>query len=218
MQTAVVISANRFFREALLRLLRGDRALRVLGALELSPLISEQLSRLKPDVVVMHPEADDEVFRATRTTYEAVPEVKILMIGMRDDPELLARAVRAGAVGYLLKDASPQRILRAVRRLERPSVVCPQHLLLSLFHAVADNSSLDAVSTETPATLTPRERQLTALLAQGLANKEIAERLNLSLGTVKSHVHSILQKTQSKNRGLVAHIVEPQFLPEDTPN
>jgi DNA-binding NarL/FixJ family response regulator len=56
--------------------------------------------------------------------------------------------------------------------------------------------------------LTPREYQLTSLVAQGLANKEIAGRLNLSLQTVKNHVHSILQKTQSKNRAMLAQFVE----------
>jgi DNA-binding NarL/FixJ family response regulator len=56
--------------------------------------------------------------------------------------------------------------------------------------------------------LTPREHQLTSLVAQGLANKEIAGRLNLSLQTVKNHVHSILQKTQSKNRAMLAQFVE----------
>jgi DNA-binding NarL/FixJ family response regulator len=76
----------------------------------------------------------------------------------------------------------------------------------ALFNLIASGSSF---SPRPPsiADLTPREHQLTSLLAQGLANKEIAGRLNLSLQTVKNHVHSILQKTQSKNRAMFAQLV-----------
>ena len=130
------------------------------------------------------------------------------MIGMEDDREMFLKAVRAGAEGYLLRDASAKQMLAAAHRLEQNGVVCPPHLERALFDLIANGSSLPPTCPPSTSELTPREHQLTSLLVQGLANKEIAGRLNLSLQTVKNHVHSILQKTQSKNRAMLAQLVE----------
>ena len=208
METIFVIAANRFFRESLIRLFRSDKGFRVTGAPDHSPLIGEQGSRVSPQIVVLRPEWDDRSFYATRTIHEAAPRTKILMIGMEDDREMFFRAVRAGAEGYLLKDASAKQMVAAAHRLARGAVVCPQHLERALFSVIADGSSLEATRPQTNFELTPREHQLTSLVARGLANKEIAGRLNLSVQTVKNHVHSILQKTQSKNRAMLAQLVE----------
>lgn len=208
MQTVLVIATNRFFREALLRLLRSDNGLRVLGAVELLPQIGERVCQLHPEIVVLNPEPEDTAFCAARAIREAAPQTRILMIGMKDNPRMFLDAVRAGAVGYLLRDASPKRILAAAHRLGRNSVVCPEHLIWSLFRVFADGPSSDPGFPEGRSELTPREHQLSELLVQGLGNKEIAGRLNLSLQTVKNHVHSILRKTQSKNRAMLAQRAE----------
>ena len=210
METIFVITANRFFRESLIRLFRSEKGFRVMGAADSSPLIGAQGTRINPEIVVLRPEWEDRFFQATRAIHQATPRTKILMIGMEDDQEMFLRAVQAGAEGYLLRDASAKQILAAVRRLERDAVVCPQHLERALFNLIADGSRLNPTRTQSIYELTPREHQLTALVAQGLANKEIAGRLNLSLQTVKNHVHSILQKTQLKSRAMVAQLVESQ--------
>jgi DNA-binding NarL/FixJ family response regulator len=210
METIFVITANRFFRESLIRLFRSEKGSRVMGAADSSTLLGTQGPRINPEIVVLRPEWDDRFFHATRAIHQAAPRTKILMIGMEDDQEMFLRAVQAGAEGYLLRDASAKQILAAVHRLERDAVVCPQHLERALFNLIADGSRLNPTRTQSIYELTPREHQLTALVAQGLANKEIAGRLNLSLQTVKNHVHSILQKTQLKSRAMVAQLVESQ--------
>src|SRR5271157_5540646 len=207
METIFVITANRFFRESLIRLFRSDKEFRVMGAADCSPLLCVQ-GRVNPEVVVLRPEWDDRAFRATRAIHEAAPQTKILMIGMEDDQEMFLKAVQAGAEGYLLRDASAKQILAAVHRLEQNTVVCPKHLERALFNLIANGPRLNTTRPQSTCELTPREYQLTSLVAQGLANKEIAGRLNLSLQTVKNHVHSILQKTQSKNRAMLAQFVE----------
>jgi two-component system, NarL family, nitrate/nitrite response regulator NarL len=208
METIFVITANRFFRESLIRLFRSDKGFRVTGAADCSPLLGEQGVRVNPEIVVLRPEWDDRAFHTTRAIHEAVPRTKILMIGMEDDREVFLKAVRAGAEGYLLRDASAKQMLAAAHRLEQNSVVCPPHLERALFNLIANGSSLLSTRPTSTSELTPREHQLTSLLVQGLANKEIAGRLNLSLQTVKNHVHSILQKTQSKNRAMLAQFAE----------
>jgi two-component system, NarL family, nitrate/nitrite response regulator NarL len=208
METIFVITANRFFRESLIRLFRSDKGFRVMGASDSSPLLGTQGPRINPGIVVLRPEWDDRSFQATRKIHEAAPRTKILMIGMEDDQDMFLRAVQAGAEGYLLRDASAKQILAAVHRLERNAVVCPQHLERALFNLIADGSRINPPRPAPSYELTPREHQLTTLVAQGLANKEIAGRLNLSLQTVKNHVHSILQKTQLKNRSMITQLVE----------
>lgn len=210
METIFVITANRFFRESLIRLFRSDKGFRVMGAADSSSLLGPQGSRINPEIVVLRPEWDDRFFQATRSIHEALPRTKILMIGMEDDQEMFLRAVQTGAEGYLLRDASAKQILAAVHRLARNAVVCPQHLERALFNLIADGSRLNTTHPQSTYELTPREHQLTSLVAQGLANKEIAGRLNLSLQTVKNHVHSILQKTQLKNRAMLTQLVESQ--------
>jgi DNA-binding NarL/FixJ family response regulator len=209
METIFVITANRFFRESLIRLFRSEKGMRVLGAADCLPLLSTPGARVNPEIVVLRPEWDDMAFRITRSIHDAVPQTKILMIGMEDDQEMFLKAVQAGAEGYLLRTASARQILAAVHRLEQNGVVCPPHLERALFNRIADGSSLPSAGVLCTLELTPREHQLTSLLVQGLANKEIAGRLNLSLQTVKNHVHSILQKTQSKNRVMLAQLMEP---------
>jgi DNA-binding NarL/FixJ family response regulator len=208
MGTIFVVTANRFFRESLIRLFRSDKGFRVAGAPDCSPLIEPQTARVTPDIVVLRPEWEDRAFASARAIHEAVPQTKILMIGMEDDEEMFLKAVQAGAEGYLLRDASAKQMLTAAHRLERNSVVCPPHLERALFNLIANGPRLKTTGTQTTCELTPREHQLSSLVAQGLANKEIAGRLNLSLQTVKNHVHSILQKTQSKNRAMLAQLVE----------
>lgn len=208
METIFVVTANRFFRESLIRLFRSDKGFRVTGAADYAPLFEGQGVRVNPGIVVLRPEWDDQSFQSARAIHDALPQTKILMIGMEDDQEMFLRAVRAGAEGYLLRDASAKQMLSAAHRLEQNGVVCPSHLERALFNLIASGSSLQSKRAPSTVELTPREHQLTALLAQGLANKEIAGRLNLSLQTVKNHVHSILQKTQSKNRAMLAQLVE----------
>lgn len=208
METVFVIAANRFFRESLIRLFRNETGFHVTGAATFSPLIGERGCRVNPEIAILRPEWNDEGFRATRAIREVAPRTKILMIGMEDDQQMFFEAVRAGATGYLLKDASAKQIVAAVHRLARSAVVCPAHLEWALFNFIADGFRLDAARRPKKYELTPREHQLTSLVARGLANKEIAGRLNLSVQTVKNHVHSILQKTQSKNRAMLAQLVE----------
>src|SRR6516162_7655543 len=102
METIFVITANRFFRESLIRLFRSEKGFRVMGAADSSPLLSGQGSRINPEIVVLRPEWEDRFFQATRAIHQATPRTKILMIGMEDEQEMFLRAVQAGAEGYLL--------------------------------------------------------------------------------------------------------------------
>jgi DNA-binding NarL/FixJ family response regulator len=205
-QTVFIVAANRFFRESLSWLFGKEEDLSVLGAEDFSARALQEIVRLGPDLVVVTPDWHDVEFHSTRAIRAAAPGAKVLMISMTDDRDVFLRAVRAGAVGYLLKDASAEDIVATVRQLADNSVVCPRHLEPVLFDYVAAGSP-------SRAGLTLRERQLIKLIGEGLTNKEIAARLHLSEQTVKNHVHRILRKTGTSNRTSLSQMANAQPAP-----
>lgn len=201
MQSTLVIAPNKFFIDSLAQLIAKQKELQLLSAGEFLPGMMERISGSAPDIVVLIPAWHDTQFRVTRAIHEASPRTKILMIGMEDDSEIFLKAVRAGAVGYLLKEASSEQIVTAISQLTREEFLCPSHLLRTLFDFAARHPDLyRPVETGNGPDLTHRENQLLSLVSQGLTNKEIADRLNLSEHTVKNHMHSILRKTGARTR------------------
>ncbi|MFZ0213898.1 MAG: response regulator transcription factor [Candidatus Acidiferrales bacterium] len=127
--------------------------------------------------------------------------LKILLVAMEEDERLFLRAIRAGVLGFIPKDASALDVVAAVRAVARGEAVCPPRLCKFLFDFVA------AQAVEFPNScvklrlgLTRREQQLIPMIGRGLTNKEIASHLNLSEQTVKNHVHRILHKVGVENR------------------
>ncbi len=130
--------------------------------------------------------------------------MKIVLLGMEEDPEIFLQAVRAGISGYLLGDASAEETLTAVRRVAQGEAVCPPRLCLHLFQFVAREALKGSLVLNQRVCaklgLTPRQQQLVAFLARGLTNKEIAANLNLSEFTVKNHVHRIMRQLNAESR------------------
>jgi len=210
METVFVIALNRFFRESLLELFRGVKSLRVLGAADFSAGSAEQVARASPDVAVLNPESDDTTFCGARAIHQAAPRVKIMMVGMRDDLEIFSRAVHSGTVGYLLGSVAGKEIVAAIHQLGRKSVVYPSHLEWAYFNSLAAAGTCpdSFLLRDARSKFTGREREVASLLSKGLTNKEIADRLNLSLATVKSHLRNLSQKTDSKSRADIRMALE----------
>jgi DNA-binding NarL/FixJ family response regulator len=158
---------------------------------------------LRPDIVLMDlrmPRCDG--VEATRQLRDTVPCVKVVVLTTYSDDQSVLDALRAGARGYLTKDAGGAEIREALQRvLDNQAAIDPavQHHLI------------DAIATAPPATsappparypdgLTPREAEVLSLIATGLSNTEIAERLVISEGTVKSHINRLLAKINARDR------------------
>jgi two-component system, NarL family, response regulator DevR len=158
------------------------------------------IAQLKPDILL----AD-----ATVLAYSAVipnvrkllPELKVIMIGMDADRDLFLHAVREGAQGYVLKDASATEVAGAVRAVINHEAVCPPSLISILFASVAQwQASFPTARVQRKLGLSRREQQLIHMISEGLTNKEIAMRLGLSQQTVKNHVHRMLRKVGANDR------------------
>lgn len=132
---------------------------------------------------------------ATARILEACPDVQVIALTSFVEEELVERVLEAGAISYLLKDAEPERLVQAVRDASRGRGTIDGHAMQALRQRQAIGGDL-----------TPREREVLKLLAAGLTNNEIAERLFLSSGTVRLHVSNVLAKLGAPNRTAAAII------------
>jgi DNA-binding NarL/FixJ family response regulator len=138
------------------------------------------------------------------------PGVNVVLIDMDDDPDTFLECVRAGAVGYLLKDASATDVVAGVRAVSRGRAVCPPQLSVHLFRAVSQPwTPLSSVRVRLDLGLTRRQQQILPLIAQGLTNKEIASHLHLSEQTVKNHVHRMLRRVGANDRLAMVDLARP---------
>lgn len=139
--------------------------------------------------------------------------VQCLLIAMQDDPKQFMTAVRHGALGYVLQDASAADVVTAIRAVARGEAICPPRLVRYLFDYVVSRTA-DHLNKRARGQLglTRREQQLIPLIGRGLTNKEIANQLNLSEQTVKNHVHRILRKVGVEDRLRVFEACQTQEL------
>jgi len=195
----LIVSENRLLRDTLARIVEQEQDLTVVAAARLCREAFDDISSTRPDVLLLNPPALpmpdlNDVPRIRRRA----PQLKVVAFGMDESEEAFLAAVRAGVVGYVLKDAYSADVVTAVRLAAQGEAVCPPRLCLCLFAYFAKQPrGMPKLRLRTSLPLTRREQELVPMIAQGLTNKEIAAQLNLSAQTVKNHVHRILQKAGS---------------------
>ena len=198
----LVVDDQRLMREGLRILLELEPDLTVVGEAGDGQAALDAFAGLRPDVVLMDvrmPIMDG--VEATRRLRERWPGAKVVILTTFDDDEYVFEGLRAGALGYLLKDVSGHELAKAVRTvaaggaLIHPSVT--RKVVAEFARRAPPARTPNAVL---PEPLSEREREILRLLAQGLSNNEIAVRLNLAHGTVKNYVTTILQKLGARDR------------------
>lgn len=198
MPTIVIIDDQQLSRAGIRAMLASERNLAIVGEASSG---GEGVALVRPAPAepcshVVMPDMDG--FGATRAIKQACPHTIVLMLTMSEDPEHLVEALEAGASGYLLKDVIHHELVTAVRRtLAGESVLAPA-LASALFKRLASNHEMTSAASRP--SLTPRERQVLQLVAEGQTNGEIARTLVVSLSTVKSHVEHVIAKLDSSDR------------------
>jgi DNA-binding NarL/FixJ family response regulator len=189
-------------RETLAKLLVKRGAFDVCGVSPYVPDIAQCIGASNADVLVMDSvTASLSDYALMSETLSQSPDIKIVLIDMDEDPEIFLDSVRAGVVGYFLKDASASEVISGVQAVIDGKAICPAQLSLTLFRAFSRQwTALPNARIKLELGLTRRQQQLIPMIAQGLTNKEIATQLNLSEGTIKNHIHEILRRVGASDR------------------
>lgn len=201
-----VIRANRLFREGLCAYLDQQQDVTVLGVSSDAEGFLRAVSNPAPDCVIVDLRLPGrEGLADTRQIRSIVNDAKVLLLGVPELESDIMACIEAGASGYLPPDASLDLLLENLRAIVAGDALCSPAVAARLIARLTQTSG-DSQQAQKPAVphLTSRERQILALLEQGLANKEIAGQLAIELQTVKNHVHNILAKLELSDRRQLA--------------
>ena len=208
MTRVFIISEVRLYRDGLARLLRRDQRLDVVGSAGDVPDALEALAGTDepPEAVLLDAPALASP-ESLRQLEAAVPTARIIVLNVSDaDEQAVIAWAEAGVGGMLSRDVDVDDIAQAVETTARGGTVCSPRLAALLLRRLARSTEERPVTSP----LTTREREIAALLEQGLSNKEIAARLQIELPTVKNHVHSILTKLKASRRGQAAAMLRDE--------
>jgi DNA-binding NarL/FixJ family response regulator len=195
----IIADDHELARAGLRSMLMGDPGLEIVGEAANGHDAIARCSELRPDLILLDvrmPELDG--MAATRLIKQESPETSVLIVTMHETPEYLLEAMRAGAAGYVLKDATRAELLAAVRQVLRGEQVLNGALAARLLQRMVHTAS-PAGAQDGPR-LTARELDVLRLLVQGKTNREIAAALTVSAGTVKIHVEHIIAKLAVSDR------------------
>jgi DNA-binding NarL/FixJ family response regulator len=156
---------------------------------------------LRPDVVLMDvsmPVLDG--VEATRLVRDKLPDTQVVMLTMHADADIIVKAVRAGASGYLVKDCTTDEVARTVRMAANGETTVSPELAESMLQQVQAAQDAEPADADEESVISKREVEVLQLIAEGCSTPEVAEQLYISVKTVKNHLASIYQKLDSRDR------------------
>ena len=188
--TCLIVDDHEVVREGLRLALSRTPGIRVIGEAPDGATAVALVERRRPDVVIMDLRMPDmDGLEATELVLEKAPDTAVLIFTAYGERSLLQRGLEAGARGYILKEAPQQTLARAIERVAAGDTYVDPGLMAEF---VEGREQADI--------LTPREREILQLLADGMSNVDVAEKLFISQETVKSHVRHILAKLEADTR------------------
>ena len=199
----LVIEDNRLVRDGLAAVLDAQPDFKVVAAAEGAHAGLVQVSQTKPHVVLVDAAlGNGDGHKLVETVKKTAPDSRVVVMDLLPAQQDVIEFIKAGANGFIVKDATVDDFVRTIRSVADGADVVPPSLTATLLSHIAD--SRRAPSTMDATRMTKREREITELIAEGLSNKEIAQRLNIATYTVKSHVHNILEKQALHSRLQIA--------------
>lgn len=201
------------FRQGLRNLISAELDLEVVGEARNAEEAVVQARELRPDLVVMDIGMPGlSSFEAVRRIKKERPEIKALFLTMYDDEDYLAECLEAGGSGYMLKDAPAEQLILAIREIRRGGKYLSPPILARLVEDIRCRRPEERFKPRL-STLTPREREILKLLAEGLSVKEIAARLDLSIKTIEAHKFNLMRKLDIHNKAqLVQYAIKRKII------
>ena len=207
----LICDDHTLFVEGLKAMLRNEPSLEIVGEARDGRQAVEQVKHLKPDLLLMDVSMPDmNGFDATRQVHKFDPTVKVLILTMHDEEELVARCLEAGAAGYIIKDAPASQLLYAIEMVQKGERYLSPVVLKKVMETYVKNTNRPQTSYDR---LSPREREVLKLLAEGLSVKEIATRLDLSVKTVDAHKTNLMKKIGVHDRAeLIKYAIQKKLI------
>jgi len=194
----LICDDHALFREGVKIILASHPEFEVVGEAEDGGEAVERALRLNPDVALMDISMPVlKGFDATRRIKKALPGVKVLVLTVYDDEDLVARCLDAGASGYILKDSPPAQLTYAIQAVHQGQQYMSPRVLTTVVRQFMANPTDPKSSYDL---LSDREREILVLLAEGVALKEVASNLNLSVKTVEAHKYNLMRKLDLHDR------------------
>jgi DNA-binding NarL/FixJ family response regulator len=207
-----VVDDHAIVRAGLRLVLEADPDFEIVGEAETAAAALDLVRRERPDVALIDINLpDDSGLRVAAEITSTDPSVRLLILSVHDDPEIVRESVRLGAHGYLRKDTTPADLRAAIRAVHNGDAFFSPSVARTLAEALRDQGTPVSESLER---LTERERDVLTRVARGLSNKEIAADLGISVRTVESHRDSLMRKTGLRNAAaLTRFALEAGLLP-----
>jgi two-component system nitrate/nitrite response regulator NarL len=192
-----VVGAVRLYRQGLAAILPRHDGIEVVGTAASWAACAAQAPAARPDVVLLDMALADGS-KAIEEIVHATEGIKVIALAVSESERDVIAYAEAGVSGFVARDESIDDLVAAIESAARGHVTCSPRIAGALLRHVTALSNPLPVTAETR--LTRREREIAALLDEGLSNKEIARRLCIELATVKNHVHNILEKLEVRSR------------------
>jgi DNA-binding NarL/FixJ family response regulator len=181
-------------RQGLLAVLVSRNGMKVIGEATNGTEAVDLARKLNPDVILMDlAMAETSGVEATAQILRENPKARVLILTSFGTDELAGQAIRAGAMGFLLKESQPEDLLHAIHSVFKGQFTIPQNVVQALYKS-------ESHSSEAKILLTEREEEVLSLVTDGLSNRQIALQLNIGENTVRTHVGSLLRKIGLSNR------------------
>jgi len=188
--------------------LQDEPSISVIGCATTMEQALETMEETHVDVVLISAKLPDQgALKLTRAILNISPSTRVLALGLSDDKDDVLKYIEAGAAGYILKDSSMRDLIDSVRSIQRGEAQISPRVAGALLQRLSNLSRVFSTVEDSMAEevrLTPREIEVLQCIDEGLTNQEIAARLLLEVGTVKNHVHNILEKLDVSNREAAA--------------
>lgn len=205
--TLLLIEDNRLLRDGMFSILKSHKDIDIIAASGDGKRTLAKIKQLKPNIVLLdlglRSQNSLHVVEIVKSDF---PAAKIIVMDLAPVQADILQYVKAGANGFILKDASLNDFLITIRSVSEGATILPPLLIDSLFSQIVDHAVRDGkTKLKDVVRMTKREREVIELLSEGMSNKEIGQKIHISTYTVKSHIHNIMEKLALHTRLEIAN-------------